>query len=78
MAESALTVEIVPIRPEDKFLLLPLERLLLEILLEVQGYSKGEIDERMGNIWIDFDRAGNRIAGDLAGVEFWEALGEQA
>jgi hypothetical protein len=80
MAENALTVEIVPIRTaEDKRLfglaLGAIWHVVYETILEMRGYTKGEIDEWMGRNSIDLDRADNPGAGALGGQEFLQAIG---
>jgi hypothetical protein len=71
MANSALTVEIVQIRTEADRLLFRMwrrniKRMLTGIVLEMRGFSKGEIDD-----WIDFGRIGNPGAGDLGRTGVW-------
>jgi len=81
MAEaSRLMIEIVPLRTEEDRLLFGMWsrnvcRMLIEIILENRGLSKGEIDELMGFGSIDRDRIDNPGVGDLAGLEFSEAAG---
>jgi hypothetical protein len=75
MTLSALTVEIVPIRTDEDRLLFGMwlrniNRMVIEIVLELRGWSKGEIDEYMGNSWIDSDRNGNPGADDLGRPQF--------
>jgi hypothetical protein len=71
-----LKIEIVPLRTEDDQRLFGMVLdMLIEIVLEMRGYSKGEIDERMGNIWIDRPWNCAPGAGALGGQEFWEAIG---
>lgn len=75
MAESALMVEIVPLRTEeDKRLfgmaLSVIRRMVWEIALEMRGYTKGEIDEQLGNCQIDRDRIDNPGSDSLGGAEF--------
>jgi len=75
MAESGLKIEIAPIRTEEDRLLYGMWKrnvigMLIEIILETRGYSKGEIDERMGDIFIDFARTDHSGAGDLGRAGF--------
>jgi hypothetical protein len=79
MSESALVVKIVPIRTKkDRRRVRPLVKLLEEILLELRGYSKEEIDDILGNRSFAHDRAG--VPGDpgSAAVEAPAPLGAGA
>ena len=76
MADSALQVEIVPVRPEEiQRVFGPLIWLLGEIILELRGYTKGEIDGWMGYGPAGPDRFDNPGAGALGGKEFFQGTG---
>lgn len=80
MTESGLQVLIVPLRTaEDRRLfglaLDTIRRIIYETILEIRGYTKGEIDEWMGRDGFDPDRADNPGAGAVGRTEFLQAIG---
>jgi hypothetical protein len=75
---SFLKVEIVPLRTEEDRQLFGmarrvLRRMMVEIILEMRGLDKGEIDG-----WNNFDRADNSGANCLGRPELFEAVGGEA
>lgn len=69
--ESALRIEIVPLRTdEDRRLFGTVIEMLLDIIFEMRGTAKGESDEQLGSCKIGRDRVDNPGAGDLGRPEF--------